>query len=498
VRKAIVTAALLASTAAGAAAQTPLTYVEFWNNRVQEIKKLRDTAPLDLVNRIGGEIAIGGNVEAFVLFAYAQNLPRELRFIEDARTDKQLGSPAATPGSTSLVSRGAVPGIFGFAVEHGAMTQTANATSATVRGNAVGWLDLLKEQNFIESYDNNSALVRGLRRLSYSFTFNTEQAGTAAQPARPDPAALKQQLEEAGRQLSSYSARFSIVDQRDPRRRDNRAAAAKVAGSQGAALAEAAAFMDPVLLSDDYDRWLEQTQVALSAPQPLSTADVERVLYTQLEALRALMDRRIPTFADDVARFVTARNVFYNSRAALFDRMQKRFVMAVELVRLRPAAVPASSTYRLVAEGRPGGGAWNLTGNAAVTRQDEGTVFVPEARETRGWRDLQVGVQAERLLGRGDPCASEGAGKPALAFEYLLQDLRDNATVTFGGFHYAVEKGRVHVAQAKLTIPIKGSGVKVPLSVSIANRTELLREKNVRGHIGVTFDMDVLAAAVRR
>jgi hypothetical protein len=383
-------------------------------------------------------------------------------------------------------------------VEHGAMTQTSNATSATVRGNAVGWLDLLKEQNFIASYDNDSALVRGLRRLSYSFTFNTEQGAAAAPATRPSPAALKQQLEDAGRQLSSYSVRVSIVDQRDPRRRDNRVAAAKVARSQGAALGDAAAFMDDVLLSDDYKRWLEQTQVALSAPEPLSTADVERVLYTRLEALRALMDRRIPTFADEVAKFVTARNAFYNSRASLFARMQKRFVMAAELVRLRPAAVPASSTYRLVAEGRPGGGMWNIAGNAAITRQDSGTVFVPEARETRGWRDLQVAVQAERLLGKGDPCASAGAGHPALAFEYLLQDLRDNATVTFGGFHYAVEKGRIHVAQAKLTIPVKGSGVKVPLSVSIANRTELLREKNVRGHIGVTFDLDVLTAAVRR
>ncbi len=70
--------------------------------------------------------------------------------------------------------------------------------------------------------------------------------------------------------------------------------------------------------------------------------------------------------------------------------------------------------------------------------------------------------------------------------------------VTFGGHQFAVEKGRIHVGQAKLTIPMKGSAIKIPLSVSFANRTELLKEKNVRGHIGLTFDLDVLAAAVRR
>jgi hypothetical protein len=44
---------------------------------------------------------------------------------------------------------------------------------------------------------------------------------------------------------------------------------------------------------------------------------------------------------------------------------------------------------------------------------------------------------------------------------------------------------------------VKGSGVKVPLSISYANRTELLREKSIRAHLGFTFDLDVLASAVR-
>ena len=60
------------------------------------------------------------------------------------------------------------------------------------------------------------------------------------------------------------------------------------------------------------------------------------------------------------------------------------------------------------------------------------------------------------------------------------------------------EPGWINVVQAKLTVPVKGSGVKIPLSISYANRTELLNEKDVRGHIGVTFDMDVLSSLVRR
>ncbi|HNH83997.1 MAG TPA: hypothetical protein PL157_16620, partial [Acidobacteriota bacterium] len=50
------------------------------------------------------------------------------------------------------------------------------------------------------------------------------------------------------------------------------------------------------------------------------------------------------------------------------------------------------------------------------------------------------------------------------------------------------------IGQVKLTIPVKGSGVKIPISVTFANRTELIKEKEVRGNIGITFDLDSIFA----
>jgi len=38
------------------------------------------------------------------------------------------------------------------------------------------------------------------------------------------------------------------------------------------------------------------------------------------------------------------------------------------------------------------------------------------------------------------------------------------------------------------------SGTKIPLSISFANRTELINEHEVRGNIGVTYDLDALFA----
>jgi hypothetical protein len=43
---------------------------------------------------------------------------------------------------------------------------------------------------------------------------------------------------------------------------------------------------------------------------------------------------------------------------------------------------------------------------------------------------------------------------------------------------------------------VKGSGVKVPLSVTASNRTELIKEKaNLSAAIGLTFDLDTFLTA---
>jgi hypothetical protein len=68
---------------------------------------------------------------------------------------------------------------------------------------------------------------------------------------------------------------------------------------------------------------------------------------------------------------------------------------------------------------------------------------------------------------------------------------------TFSGTGLAL-KGNLAIAQAKLTIPIKNTGIKIPLSFSWASRTELIKESDVRGHIGITFDMDTLVGLLKK
>ena len=51
----------------------------------------------------------------------------------------------------------------------------------------------------------------------------------------------------------------------------------------------------------------------------------------------------------------------------------------------------------------------------------------------------------------------------------------------------------VHIGkgQAKIKIPI-ADGIDLPISLTFANRTELIDEKEVRGQFGFTFDLSRL------
>ena len=80
--------------------------------------------------------------------------------------------------------------------------------------------------------------------------------------------------------------------------------------------------------------------------------------------------------------------------------------------------------------------------------------------------------------------AGTGIGAPVVGVAFLLQDLTDRAAVSFAGNTFTVESGLIFAVQGRVMLSVKGSGVKIPLSLSYANRTELLKEKDVRGHVG--------------
>jgi hypothetical protein len=481
------------------------TYQDMWCARIADILAEKNKGPspgLALADRIGNLVEVSGpNLRAFLLYAQARSRSLDLRMVEDARIDKQVGAPGNTSGSSSAVSKGSVPAILGFAVENGALTQSTTGSTVTFRGNLVGWLDLVQNQGFIAAYQDDSPIVRQLRRVSYSLSLNMDSAAVVAAPESGlgglSPDAIRAQFQQIDQQLAGYSVRFAIWDQRDPRAEPNRAAVGNLLDTAGVRVLKSTDFLDSVLTSNEYlEKWLPETADQLSQPG-LTDRQIEKVLYQRLEAIRIVMVNRIPDFDEHVTKTLLALEGFDKARAGVFQAMQKRPLVAFEYVNAREPDLPDRSTLRFIAEGQMGP-RLDLTANVAWTIQHSGTVTLPEPATIDGTRDFQAAAQLEIPLGSVEARTSgtTGIGPPVFGVAYLSQKLTESAAISFAGNSFTLEPGWIHVLQAKVTFPVKGSGVKIPLSVSLANRTELIREQTIRGHIGLTFDMDVLSAAL--
>ncbi|HWH57180.1 MAG TPA: hypothetical protein VN682_06090 [Terriglobales bacterium] len=70
---------------------------------------------------------------------------------EQQRIDKQTATSAGSGASTSAVSKASVPWLFGFAAEHGAVTQSVDNNVTTFRGNIANLAKAINAKDYIES-----------------------------------------------------------------------------------------------------------------------------------------------------------------------------------------------------------------------------------------------------------------------------------------------------------------------------------------------------------
>jgi hypothetical protein len=219
-----------------------------------------------------------------------------------------------------------------------------------------------------------------------------------------------------------------------------------------------------------------------------------------MDALYEMAARLTPDFEKKLTAALGGLKRFNADRKALLGEIAKRPLLAFEYLNQRDPTLPDVSTYRLIYEQQMGRTRADITANvsASIFNSVSGAMQGTPVRDR--WRDFQFSGQADIPLGRRGGCTDEQASmNPVLTISALAERLRERTPVSFAGFTLEAEKGTIAVAQAKLTIPWGGTGVKVPISFSIANRTELIHEKKeLRANIGVTFDFDSVAALFKR
>jgi hypothetical protein len=397
---------------------------------------------------------------------------------EEARTDKQVEGGPENSGSTSLVVKGGAPTALGFAVANGALTESRSGTTYTFRGNPVGIIKLLQNKTFDESFlgDEKDPFTRFLKKTSFSVSFDADRGS--------EPGTFTGDAQ----QVSAWSARHEFVNERDPRHPKHRDALARFLAQEGVNLtgtiaqtmreltevtpAGAVSFKDPALQA-----WFQESDALVAAAGP---GDVEATLKSQLDKF-PVGEQLTTETRDVIVRFAQGFSGYLRARSKLLDEVAKGKVITFEYTNEREVNAPDTSNFRFIAETGVMGGQADLTANASFTLFNSR----PAAGGGRV-RDFQFAGQLDV------PFKVNNVGNFVFSFAGKYQRALENATA-LDGTVLPDTKGDIAVGQLKLEVPFLG-GVRLPLSLTFANRTELVREKEVRGNFGFTFDMDKILA----
>ena len=413
--------------------------------------------------------------------------------VEASRTDKQLGADSRAAGTTSLGVKGGIPQVISWAVENGGGVSSIDGTTLTFRLNPVGFIQGLSGSGYISGFRNteDDALVRFFRRTSIGFSFDTTR------DTNPPT------FTGAKRQLSAVSARYQLINQRDPRAERYRKRWDEFFNNEGIQFTnEQTDQLKRLQVSDakgefrnaDVQAWLEQTNDALTKTQITATdptknqaiEEVQNILIQRLAQLPMQTLQSDTELTSALSGFVAAYLPYLTAKKKIMDEIAKGTLVTFEYTNYRDPNAPDLSNFRFVAEKGTVGGL-DFSANASLTFFNKR----PVGANVQRLRDFDFSANLDKKL---DDVM--GLGPATLTFAGKYQRLTSNA-IAFDGTVLPFTKGDIAAGQVKLTIPIGSSGLKMPFSITFANRTELLREREVRGNFGFTFDLDTLFARLK-
>ena len=383
--------------------------------------------------------------------------------IESARVDKQVGGPASNAGSTSLVSKGSIPAILGFAVESGGLTRTNQGTTITFRGNPVGLVDALSGKGFIDSYEDDSLTIRRLRKFSFALSYDTSLGDT------PNIFAGNRQ------QLSSYSFRYEFFNHRDPRDARYAAKWAQLVIDNAQPVARDANRVQDLFLRDATLRaWLEEARKAIFDAPDGMVESVTRAKLAELEQLTLSL-----AVQNAVNNFSQSFSAYRSERDQLLNAVANGPIFTVDYVNSRrPGLIDTSNIKFIYTTGV-------VEGRASLTLNGDATFFNSHPGPgMKRLRNYDFSTQLDIPL--GDP---RGFGQFDLSFAGQFKRLAEDEVVD--GTVIAT-KGNIGTFNLKLEVPIKNLGIKFPLAFTYSNRTEFDLKKQLRANFGFAFDPDIL------
>jgi hypothetical protein len=450
----------------------------------------------DISNQLAGNTLDTDNSGAQVMTVLAAKLSTDndvKSFFLDAekkRTDKQVGSGPDSPGTTSLVVKGGTPALIGWAVEQGAATSSVSGNTVSVRFNPHNFAKaIFLNQGLLQIRDikpQDDSFDKFLRNLSVGLSFDISRGvETPTFTAKSN-------------QLSAFSFRYEFINRRNPLSQANKKLREDFFESQTENLDNIAQAILAVVgrgsgrfNNSILNEWLDETNVELAKiPTNLAPADrrtrVTSVIESRLEKLPIDRLSEIDDVKNAVRRYAVGSIEFKNKRDDLLEEVNDGQIATFEYTNNREPVAPDTSNFRFIWEK----GIFrktDFTFNSSLTMYNK----KPIAPGVKRIRDFQFALQTDTKLGD-----RFGTGDLLLSFAGRYERLNGD-TIDALGVVTPGTKGDLALGQIKLTIPIADWGIKIPLSMTFANRTELIKESNVRANFGFTFDLDPIFARLK-
>lgn len=441
---------------------------------------------------------------------------------ESSRTDKQAGSVGGT-ASSSVTAQGPVAKAISVAAEYGALTQSVNGQVVTVRGNLAGLPSALVRNNIFpycigsesaNGYCVRSSLLSLLRRFSFGISFDAtrNQSLTGTPSGNTPSSSTAQQVTFTGkkREVSGVSGRVEIWNRRDVTSKDFQKAwhdkvGAAMDKSTQELLDKAGKLGEEVMNASFYEDWRRHSLLHVRA----AGRDRDKVVAALNDSLLDLVKLLAPAMPDYRQRAVdalAAYNRYFIDQDEFIDDLARKNVVAFEYSNNRPLGQTPVSNFRLIFD-LPLTAQTKFVANGAVTIYD--SVPMDAAANVKRFRDAQAGVELDHGLAKA---SIVGPATISLAGYYQYQNtaalLDVNPTNPIPGISFTglpagaktvfAKTGNIWLVQAKLALTPKDSSVKIPLSVSYSNRTELIAKPTWRAQVGVAYDFDSLFSSLSK
>ncbi len=470
--------------------------------------------------------ALQMQIEADIKGKLAQEAQVALQTISTSAANNQAGGGPTANGSTSLVSKPTTTDFISLAAESGAFTDTVNGTTMTLQANGLGLIKYFNNRPVFERWASRYA--DAIQPLTFTVTLNVAQTApstaTAAVSANPaTPASITSILLPTNNaSFSSFGVNYSVYRRYNPQDKDFLANWKKALAANQSALDSATKAIEAViskLFTDKISNSIATQTSADLSQWHKDGADAEKtndfnkfvLAYSKYEdAFCSAVLLSSPDAPKEVLQAQQAVDAFTQVVYTVLSQARGKPLATLSYLYSAPPDKPATHNVTAVIsylfKGDDPQKRTPLTG-AQLTANFTTSIYasVPTGA-AYGWlRDFQLSGEFDKPFG-GTPAEPRGTWSIAAYGQYQYDPTVLNITAgnLVPGTNIALPSnaqvllgtaGWLGVAQGKLVINLK-QGLNIPIAVKWSNKTDLLKGSDVRGQIGLSYDLSALSKLI--